>query len=39
MGEKRNLCKVLVGYLEERDHLEHLGVDGGNIKEGLKKLR
>ena len=25
--------------MEERDHLEDLGLDGGNIKEFLKKLR
>lgn len=25
--------------MEERDHLEDLGFDGGNIKEFLKKLR
>jgi hypothetical protein len=26
-GEKRGACKVLVGDLRERDHLEDVGVD------------
>jgi len=33
MGEKRDKYKVLVDKLVEQDHLEDLGVDGGdNIK-------
>jgi len=29
MGEKRNAYRVLVGKLEEKDHMESLGIDGG----------
>jgi hypothetical protein len=28
MGEGRNVCRVLVGKLEGKDHLEDQGVDG-----------
>jgi hypothetical protein len=28
MGGKTNTCTVLVGKLEERDHIEDLSVDG-----------
>ena len=29
-GEKRNACRPLVGKLQEKRHLKHLGL-GGNI--------
>jgi hypothetical protein len=28
MGERRGIHRVLVGILEERDHLEDPGIDG-----------
>jgi hypothetical protein len=31
VGERRNMCKVLVRKLKEKDHLEVLGVDGRMI--------
>jgi hypothetical protein len=30
MGDRRVVCRDLVGYLRERDHLDDLGVDGKN---------
>jgi len=35
MGERRVLCRVLLGNLRERDHLEDPGVDGRII---LRKI-
>jgi hypothetical protein len=37
MGEKRNECRILVGKLKERDHLEDLRVDGRIILECVFK--
>jgi hypothetical protein len=34
-GERRGLCRFLVGKLRERDHLEDIGVDGRRI---LKRI-
>jgi len=36
--EKRSFYRLSLGNVEERDHLEDLGLDGGNFKEFLKKL-
>jgi hypothetical protein len=39
MGAVRNVCKVLVGKLEERDYLGDIGIDGRIIlKCALKEL-
>jgi hypothetical protein len=31
MGGSRGVCRVLVGNLREKDHLEDIGIDGGII--------
>jgi hypothetical protein len=37
MGKRRGAYRLSVGNMRERDHLENLGIDGDNIKIGLKK--
>jgi len=32
LGKKRNSCCVLVEKVEEKDHLEDFGVDGGMLE-------
>jgi hypothetical protein len=38
-GEMRNMCKILVGKPEGRNHLEDLGVDGRIILKWILKNR
>jgi hypothetical protein len=38
MEERKGVYRVLVGTPEGRDHLEDLGVDGGNIKIDLQEV-
>jgi hypothetical protein len=33
MGERRGVCRVLVGKPEQRDHSEDPGVDGKIVRE------
>lgn len=35
--EKRSFYRLSLDIVEERDHVEDLGLDGGNIEEFIKK--
>ena len=37
--ENRSFYRIPLDIVEERNHLEDLGLDGGNIEEFIKKLR